>query len=220
MIYKSPFYGLFMKKLLVLPITISIITGCSDVHQAADYLKEKGVFTETETILEPHEVYDVKNLKSKDWIGIHDDFSRRVDAVFKYPYSSLNYLYLGNNELEYRAVNPINELLDKCLENDLKIKSIKYSDSLSYKIANPQIEIDKCITKKANEPMPEVALLLLKDSPIYKTYKDNPLFRTPTNNYKADGVITIKEYMYMFKTLIEIKDAENKIEEKKLISEL
>lgn len=190
MIFKSPFYGLFMKKLLILPIIISIIIGCTK-----------------ERILEPNELNDLEN--NIDLAYVKQNFQNRVDAVFKYPYTSLYYEDLGYNQFEFKEANPFPVLASKCFNGDLKVKMTDLGQEIAtYKIASTQDEVDQCITKRANEPMDDHAISVFSSSPVYEKYKDNPQFRNHLNSYKSDGVITIGEYMSLYRDLHEIRKIE------------
>ncbi|OIH08644.1 hypothetical protein A7M79_07460 [Acinetobacter baumannii] len=186
-----------MKKLLILPFIILLLSGCYSSKRLLESYELRSLETDSNLVVVRHDFYD------------------RVDAVFKYPYSSL---YYGNSETNpYR---PLNELAKRCFKSDLKIRETIVFKVISYKIASSQDEIDKCITQRANEPMDDYAISILSSSDIYEKYKNNPHFRTRTNNFKADGVITIKEYMDMYKALNEIREAEIEADNKKRITEL
>lgn len=149
-----------------------------------------------------------------------NEFQDRVDAVFKYPYSSLHYEGLGKDLLENKYTNPLTELANRCFKSDLKVSVTYFSNATTYRIDSSQDEIDQCIIKMAKEPMDDHAISILSRSDLYEKYKNSPHFRNSMNLYKADGVITIKEYMDIVKALNESKEAESEADNKKNITEL
>lgn len=213
-----------MKKLFLIPLLTSLAFGCSDVKKSE---KSMELAVPEKNIVKPYELVNLPT--SSDFSVVRGEFNARIDTLFKTPYSTYNYSNLAITpssslltlDTQYEYTNPITQLLIKCFKSDLKVSARKFDETYtSYRIASNQMDIDNCIMQTANEPMPEMGIYIFSKSYIYETYKDNPKFRDHVNNYKADGVITIKEFMDLGRIINGLIEADKNVQNKEVISNL
>ncbi|EOZ8645381.1 hypothetical protein ACQWTT_001132 [Acinetobacter baumannii] len=203
-----------MKKFIIISAIACLFTGCSSPFPEKEIIDNRLYFIATD----------------ERFSYVRTQFENRFDKALNYSELSLLEItsdtgikastYGGFEELEKR-LDPRLAAMNKCFaDGNLKIESVTIANSKSFQIASSDEEINKCIIAKSNEPMKDIAILLLDQTNIFNELKNTPPLREKINKAKADEVITIKEYIDIVQTIDSIKKSNQDQKMKNVIKNL
>lgn len=203
-----------MKKFIIISAIACFFSGCSSP------IPEKEIIN--------NRLYDIT---TDEKLGdVRTQFKNRFNKIFNYSAISLDEITsdITIHPSVFRSSKGVENQLDprlttmnKCFEDGtLKIESVKISNSQVFQFGSSEEEIKKCILTKANDPMTDSAILLLKETNIFNELKNTQPLREKLDKYKADGIITIKEYMDILQTISSIEQSKRDQNMKNVIKNL
>ncbi|WEI16886.1 hypothetical protein PX668_17340 (plasmid) [Acinetobacter soli] len=117
---------------------------------------------------------------------------------------------------------PVSQIVYSCLtsnEVELVTKIKPLMPEVTY-IKTPENQVKNCIIKHSNDSINADALNDLKAFPLFQKYADNPFLRKTVDAAKADGKISVKEYMDIVQIVIKLIGADKQVQLEKTIQEL
>lgn len=198
-----------MKKLFILPALAILFAGCSSP------LPENKIID--------NNVYNIENDKS--FLLVRIQFENSFNDVFNYSQSTITELVTDpqlhidkdNYRIIYSQMDPRFAVMEKCFK-DGSIKIEQSSDD--FRIHSSPEEVKNCILSKSNEPINDGAITLLNRTDLFNQLKNTQPLREKINIYKADGVISIKEYTDIVQTIYSIETSKKEQKVKDVIKNL
>lgn len=190
-----------MKKVLLSIASVIMMGGCSEV---------------------PNDMTYIDVLNSDRYLSTAYQLNKLFDESFKYPYSKIPFGLVTEGWGVSGPKHPISQIVYSCLSSNevqLVTKFQPLMPQVTY-IKTPDNQVENCIIKHANDSINTEALNDLKAFHLFQKYSDNPFLRKTVDSTKADGKITVKEYMDIVQIVIKLKVADNQVQLEKTIQEL
>ena len=190
-----------MKKLLLSIASVIMIGGCTEV---------------------PKDMSHVDVFTNDRYLSTAYEFNKLVDDTFKYPYSNIPFLIVTGGWSVSGPKEPISQIVYSCLasnEVQLVTKYKLFMPEVTY-IKTPENQVKNCIIKHSNDSINADALNDLKAFTLFQKYSDNPFLRKTVDAAKADGKISVKEYMDIVQNVIKLSKADEQVQLEKTIQEL
>lgn len=198
-----------MKKLFILPALAILFAGCSSP------LPENKIID--------NNVYNIEDDRS--FLLVRIQFENAFNDVFNYSESTITELVTDpqlhidkdNYRIIYSQLDPRFAVMEKCFK-DGSIKIEQSSDD--FRIHSSTEEVKNCILSKSNEPINDSTITLLNRTDLFNRLKYTQPLREKINSYKADGIISIKEYTDIVQTIYSIGAAKKEQKVKDVIKNL
>jgi len=182
-----------MKKLLLSIASVIMIGGCTEV---------------------PKDMSHVDVFTNDRYLSTAYEFNKLVDDTFKYPYSNIPFLMVTGGWSVSGPKEPISQIVYSCLasnEVQLVTKYKLFMPEVTY-IKTPENQVKNCIIKHSNGSINADALNDLKAFTLFQKYSDNPFLRKTVDAAKADGKISVKEYMDIVQNVIKLSKADEQVQ--------
>ena len=180
-----------MKKALLSIATVIMVGGCSEV---------------------PNDMSHIDVFSSDRYLSTAHQFNKLVDDTFKYPYSKIPFFLVTKGWSVSGPKEPVSQIVYSCLtSNEVELVT---------NIKTPENQVKNCIIKHSNDSINADALNDLKAFPLFQKYADNPFLRKTVDAAKADGKISVKEYMDIVQIVIKLSGADKQVQLEKTIQEL
>ena len=190
-----------MKKALLSIATVIMVGGCSEV---------------------PNDMSHIDVFSSDRYLSTAHQFNKLVDDTFKYPYSKIPFFLVTKGWSVSGPKEPVSQIVYSCLtsnEVELVTKIKPFMPEVTY-IKTPENQVKNCIIKHSNDSINADALNDLKAFPLFQKYADNPFLRKTVDAAKADGKISVKEYMDIVQIVRNLIGADKQVQLEKTIQEL
>lgn len=190
-----------MKKSFFSILTVIMVGGCSEM---------------------PNDMTHIDVFTSDRYLSTAHQFNKLVDDTFKYPYSSIPFFLVTEGWGVSGPKEPVSQIVYSCLSSNevqLVTKFKPLMPEVTY-IKTPENHVKNCIIKHANDSINPDALNDLKTSYLFQKYSDNPFLRKTVEAAKADGKISVKEYMDIVQIVIKLSGADKQVQLEKTIQEL
>lgn len=190
-----------MKKVLISIASVIMMVGCTEM---------------------PNDMKHIDVFTSESYVFTAHQFNKLVDESFKYPYSDIPFFLVTEGWGVNGPKEPISQIVYSCLtlnEVQLVTKFKPFSQKETY-IKTPENQVKNCIIKHSNDSINADALNDLKAFPLFQKYADNPFLRKTVDAAKADGKISVKEYMDIVQIVIKLSGADKQVQLEKTIQEL
>lgn len=168
-------------------------------------------------------VYNIEDDRS--FLLVRIQFENAFDKALNYSEIALTELvsdpaiYTEKDSLRvlYSLMDPRLAVMKKCFKDGtIQIEQTKDD----YRIHSSPEEVKKCILSKSNEPINDSAITLLNRTDLFNQLKNTQPLREKINSYKADGIISIKEYTDIVQTIYSIEAAKKEQKVKDVIKNL
>jgi len=190
-----------MKKALLSIATVIMVGGCSEV---------------------PNDMSHIDVFSSDRYLSTAHQFNKLVDDTFKYHYSKIPFFLVTKGWSVSGPKEPVSQIVYSCLtsnEVEFVTKIKPFMPEVTY-IKTPENQVKNCIIKHSNDSINADALNDLKAFPLFQKYADNPFLRKTVDAAKADGKISVKEYMDIVQIVIKLSGADKQVQLEKTIQEL